>query len=95
MNQAQLNLLRVDFDEFWDRYPLKVGKLAAEKEYMKARRLASREKLLDGVTRYRETKPDDWPWCHPKTWLSQGRWLDEVKAPARKVAGSLQNWWDE
>jgi len=73
---------RDDFEAFWRAYPRKVGKLAAERAYGKARKLATAEELLAGVARYR--KPSYADWCHPTTWLNQGRWLDEpgTAAPA-------------
>mgnify|MGYP001616411375 CR=1 FL=1 len=82
-----------DFTEFWAIYPRKVGKLAAEKAYAKARQVASQEELLAGVERYKRNKPGYADWCHPRTWLVQGRWLDEY-APAEqpKVASRRPAW---
>jgi len=66
------------FQEFWALYPRKVGRLAALKEYIRARRHASQAELLDGVAEYIKMKPAYADWCHPRTWLSQGRWMDEA-----------------
>ncbi len=66
-----------DFDAFWCRYPRRIGKLAALKAYVKARKLASSEDILQGVDRYLEHKPVYADYCHPATWLNQGRWMDE------------------
>ena len=74
-----------EFATFWQRYPRKVGKLAAEKAYRQARTRASAQQLLDGVERYVRTKPAYADWAHPRTWLSQGRWLDEADAPPVQV----------
>ena len=65
------------FDEFWAAYPRKVGKIAAEKAYRKAVKLASHDEIMDGVRRYLKAKPAYADWCHPATWLCQGRWMDE------------------
>lgn len=74
------------FEEFWRVFPRKVGKLAARKEYDKVRRGGiGQEELLDGVAQYIRTKPSYADWCHPRTWLSQGRWLDEVPTPRARV----------
>lgn len=70
-----------DFEEFWRAFPNRVGKLAAEKAYVKARARASAEELLAGVTRYLRIKPGYAEFCHPATWLNQGRWLDEGPSP--------------
>jgi hypothetical protein len=69
------------------------------KEYAKVRKGGiTQEELLDGVANYIASKPDYADWCHARTWLSQGRWLDEpdtvpaVKpaAPANKrIAGAM------
>lgn len=70
-----------EFRRFWEKYPRKTGKLAAQQAYEKARRLASEDEILAGVERYMRTKPDYADWCHPKTFLNQGRWMDEDDAP--------------
>jgi len=80
------------FAEWWQAFPNKVGKGAAEKAYEKAIRLASPEVLLDGVHRY-AAKRDDRPWCNPATWLNQRRWEDEAPQPImtqpKSMAGSF------
>ena len=71
--------LDCDFEAFWKSYPRRVGKLAARKAYDKVRRGGiSQQELLDGIAQYRATKPAYADWCHPRTWLSQGRWMDEA-----------------
>ena len=74
------------FAVFWAIYPRKVGKLAAEKAYAKARQVASAEELLAGIERYIKNKPAYADWCHPRTWLVQGRWMDE-DVPAESKPG--------
>lgn len=66
-----------EWDTFWAAYPRKVGKLAAEKAYRKARTRATQEQLMTGLRAYLEHKPSYADWCHPQTWLNSGRWLDE------------------
>jgi len=76
-----------DFDVFWHAFPRKVGKLAAKKEYDKVRRGGiGQDELLDGVAQYVRSKPSYADWCHPRTWLSQGRWMDE--APKASTNGN-------
>lgn len=70
-----------EFETFWKQYPRRVGKLAAQKAYRKARQRASAQELLDGIERYRKSKPSYADWCHPATFLNQGRWMDEIDAP--------------
>lgn len=77
---------RKPFDEWWSRYPHKVGKRDAEKAYASAvKRGASPNDLAGGIDRYIATKPLDRPWCNPATWLNQDRWADE---PASSPAAS-------
>ena len=78
------------FDEFWAAYPRKVGKIAACKQYDKALKIVSHDEIMDGVRRYLKAKPAYADWCHPATWLCQGRWMDEpdakpVKAPEQSL----------
>lgn len=74
----------VDFDVFWQAFPNHTAKLAAAKAYLKARRTASAEDLLDGIARYIAAKPEWQDFCHASTWLNGERWNDEVAAPARQ-----------
>lgn len=67
---------RPSFDVFWEAYPRKVGKLAAEKAWKRAD-LPDLDVLLAALAVYVRTKPADIDFCHPVTWLNQGRWLDE------------------
>lgn len=73
------------FERFWQLYPRKVGKLAARREWERAVRTAqvegqTAEDILRGVERYRgEVADKDVQFiCHPRTWLHQGRWMDEA-----------------
>ena len=74
-----------DFQAFWAHYPRKTGKLDAEKAYRNARILATHEDLMAGIDRYIQGKPDYADYCHPGTWLRQGRWLDEYGSEPKKL----------
>lgn len=74
------------FNDFWYRYPRRVGKLAARAAYERALKLTTHEELMAGMERYIKTKPAWQAWAHPRTWLSQGRWMDDVPAP-RPIGG--------
>jgi len=73
-----------DFEAFWRAFPNRVGKIAAEKAYVKARARASAAELLSGIARYIQIKPAYADYCHPATWLNQGRWLDEGPTPTTR-----------
>jgi hypothetical protein len=77
---------RRDWDTWWAAYPRKVGKLAAEKAYAKARKRASVQDLLTGIARYIQHKPDWQAYAHPASWLNAGRWMDDYSVPAPSEA---------
>lgn len=70
--------LEVEFDNnFWPEYPHKVGKVVALKAFIKAREKTPLNEILDGLERYKKTKPAERSWLNPSTFLRQLRWLDE------------------
>jgi len=83
-----------DFDAFWAAFPVRVGKLAARRAYDSVRAAGTTSAdLLDGVARYVVSKPAYAEWCHPRTWLTQGRWLDDpspIGANERLFAAELR-----
>ncbi|MDE2097131.1 MAG: hypothetical protein KGL39_07785 [Patescibacteria group bacterium] len=74
---ASLETRARPFDEFWQAYPHKVGKAAAERSFRSAIKKIPLGQMLGALERYRATKPPDRAWCNPATWLNQERWLDE------------------
>jgi hypothetical protein len=80
-----------DFAEFWNHYPLRVGKKAAQREYEKARKEASADDILVGVEAYKRAKPSWQEWAHPRTWLHQGRWADEHQTASSPVTERPMN----
>ena len=70
------------FDDFWKIYPLKVGKGAAFKAFLKAIRTTDADIIIKGAQRYKldpnRTKTYT---AHPATWLNAHRWLDEPLPP--------------
>jgi hypothetical protein len=75
------------FDQFWEVYPNKTGKIAARKAFAKAiADGADPVALIAAAERYRDAPPPfpGYNPAHPTTWLNQGRWLDEgTKVPQR------------
>jgi len=85
------------FEEFWQAYPLKVGKIGAEKAFRKAlggganpeeitlgamRYAAERDREPDPAKRRKHTK-------HPAGWLNDGRWADDPAPAPAPVHGGL------
>ncbi|MEQ1407753.1 DUF1376 domain-containing protein [Neorhizobium sp. Rsf11] len=73
----------VEFEKFWEVYPNKVGRPAAEKAFCQARKRASLEDIMAGVAAY-ACKTDDRQWCNPVKWLSEDRWNDRPAKPPDK-----------
>lgn len=71
-----------EFEGWYERYPHKVGRGAAEKAWTSARAIASLVELSEGLTRYVASKRPDVPWCNPATWLNAKRWMDAPAEPA-------------
>lgn len=69
------------FDVFWQAYPKKVGKQAAQKSFAKAIKTVSLQTLLAAVERQKRSlqwSRDNGQYIpNPATWLNQGRWDDE------------------
>jgi|SRR6185312_8775729 len=83
-NPSSPALPSMDFDRFWATYPRKVGKQAAIKAYAKAVKVATPQKILDGVENLKRGTTDKKFTPHPTTWLNEGRWDDEpVSAPTK------------
>ena len=62
-------------NQFWPKYPHKIGKPDALRKWFKARERAALPTILGGLMAY-VSKTDDRPWCNPATWLNQDRWAD-------------------
>lgn len=65
------------FGEFWNAWPHKVGKPAAQRAYKAKIKAHSFDEIIEGVFRYMAAKPADRPWLNPATFLNQERWLDQ------------------
>jgi hypothetical protein len=65
--------------EFWPAYPRKVGKPAALKAYLAARKRSSFEAIMVGVRRYAQERAGEEAQFtkYPQGWLSGDHWNDE------------------
>jgi len=62
-----------EFETFYDAYPLKVGKGAAHKAWLKATHVTPNEELIAGAQRYAADPNRDPSYTkHPATWLNAG-----------------------
>ena len=77
------------FDEFWARFPKKVGKGAAARIWSRMN-AADRAAALDAVKEFAEVwgqcAPDRYAYlCYPTTWLNQRRWEDDRREWRRQA----------
>ncbi|MGN1370621.1 MAG: phage replisome organizer N-terminal domain-containing protein [Aristaeellaceae bacterium] len=89
------------FERFWEAYPRKVGKGAAEKSFSK---IKPSEELTDIMIKAVEAAKRSPQWMkdggqfipHPATWLNQKRWEDEIPQaePMQPTPADrrLENW---
>lgn len=77
-----------NFETFWELYPRKVGRGAAEKAFTKAVAKSSSEVILQGAISYANSKalPEMQFIPHASTWLNQERWLDVVEHSAASTS---------
>lgn len=73
-----------EFLAFWKIYPRKVARLAAERAYTTARRIASHDEIISGLMRY-QFQPDPSKQPHATTWLNGGCWIVEDDTPPPTV----------
>lgn len=82
------NALRARFERWWAVYPRKIGKDAAWKEWLKRSPSDDLSECMIAAVERHKASPQ---WRkeggqfipHPRTWLHQGRWQDEIE-PAEK-----------
>ena len=69
-----------EFEKFWDQYPKKVARRAAERAYRAALERASAEVIEAGLQSYRRQMDgkDAQYIAHAATWLNADRWADEA-----------------
>jgi hypothetical protein len=74
------SIIHQAFAEFWEMYPRKVGRAAAEKAFAKAAGKARTDDIIFGLSQQRaimaEKETQFIP--HAATWLNQERWNDNV-----------------
>jgi uncharacterized protein YdaU (DUF1376 family) len=79
------NGTKAGFADFWKAYPRREGKIAAEKAFDKAAKIAPVGDIMAGVSRaachWQQTDRDREFIPLPATWLNQGRWCDEFEPP--------------
>lgn len=89
-----MRYIESEFAEFWKLYPRKIGRLAAERGYKKARKQATAEAILTGLMLFNRNLPQEERFIpHAATWLNQGRWMDEL--PSVRPVTPQRDWYEE
>lgn len=81
---------QIAFQRFWEIYPRKTSKLAAERAFLKAAKRVDPERIVAAVPAAveqwkREQRPAD-KIPYPATWLNGGSWEDEHPAQVEAAA---------
>jgi Mg-chelatase subunit ChlI len=71
------NIYTKEFEQFWENYPKKVAKGAANKALKAVVKAGEFEEMMTGLKQFRFS-PDPQYIPNPATWLNQRRWEDEV-----------------
>lgn len=75
------------FEQFWQQYPKKVGKLTAKRSWEKLSQ-ENQQKALEAIVEHRKywsAKGTDWEFiCHASTWLNNHRFEDELVIQEKK-----------
>ena len=70
----------MQFEKFYEAYPKKKSRQAAEKAFNSAIKKVDFEKIMEGLNAYKEEiklkKTEEQYIKHPATWLHQGCWDD-------------------
>ena len=84
----------MSFDEFWKKYPRKIEKPEARREYHKALQRTTHEVIMEGLRRFNTLGPgagEKQFIIYPARWLKRDRWEDEYEdVPVEKSFGERQ-----
>jgi len=92
-DSPSLKQCKDNFEKFWSAYPRKIGKDAAKREWLRKKDKPDIDTILEAIEQQKKSKQwtkDDGQYIpHPKTWISQGRWADEVEPEHKKTKWRL------
>jgi hypothetical protein len=84
------------FETFWALYPRRVAKKAAQKIWSRMTQQEQEDciEALPNHIAYWKLKQTEMDFiCHPKTFLSQGRWEDELDMEVKKATKPELPWY--
>ena len=95
VRDKQLILNKRNFECFYEKYPRRIGKIAAEKAWEKAIKKVDPNLLVVKAKIYaNHVQASQIPMKfvpHPATWLNQGRWEDELAHVGDKTTTDILN----
>lgn len=93
LTPVQESISKLAFARFWEAYPRKTGKGAAESEWLKINPNLELQEAIQAAISAQKESPD---WIkengeyipHPRTWLHQKRWQDTPRTAPAGAAGA-------
>ena len=86
------------FENFWQQYPRKIGKLTAKRSWEKLSQ-ENQQKALEAIVEHRKywsAKGTDWEFIpHASTWLNQERFEDELVIQEKKKENIFKTVWND
>jgi len=89
--KAEHRAVEAGFEQFWKKYPRKVGRGGAVRAFNTAIRKTDLDTIMAGLKIYAVAMADTEQQyiAHPATWLNQERWADDPKAIGEQRSGRL------
>lgn len=86
------NKFDVEFNEFWNSYPRRVGKLAAQRAFAKAVKDTEPTVIIDGAAKFARDPnlPPVQFIPYPATWLGRAGWEDEPYPERQRTKEELE-----
>ena len=84
------------FDQFWQHYPRKIAKRAAQKAFDRLTKQEQSDAVeaIEQHVAYWKLKGTDMEFiCHATTWLNQGRWEDILDMTPKEVKRPSLPWY--
>lgn len=79
-DEAAPSTRKAAFDMFWDEYPKRSGKIAAQREFNRLKLWEKIDEVLDAVKKYRLKAKAPFI-LDPERWIKRGHWMDEDGRP--------------
>lgn len=82
--KEKISKIEIEFKSFWEHYPRKVGKIDAEKAWIKTKDRPDIQTIIESIEAHKKTEQwqkDGGQYIpHPATFINRGGWFDEIEA---------------